>query len=174
MFLVIVLCFGCTPPEVSEVVGSKSFYDLKAFLDSEKERILQSGIQLEKTVILNGKKETQILKEFDLDIEFSELYASDINRTSWLDKYEEEKKEEQAYTRTYYKVRDQSLEVKSLKVLEGDSVPTLIQIIKSTDNLLNQSDKKLTYDSSDGYSIKSVRKSVGRPADTLEILVEFK
>lgn len=167
-FLFVIFLFTqCEAPDIQQK-DARTFYNLKAFLDKEKVRLIEHKIVLEKQVVLNGKVEEQSISNPDYDVEFSEFYTSDINKVAWLDKYDEVK---EGGTISYSSL-DDKLEVKKM-IVSGSEGDKIIKIRKSTENSLNYVDKELTYKASEGYSIKSVRKSIGSSADTIEILVRF-
>lgn len=164
-FLMGTLCLGCGG--VDQVVESGSFFDLEEYMNQEKERLTKDKIKLEKTIFLNGVKETKVIDKPDYDVEFSEFFSSDINRTAWLDKYDEVKGESEIH----YTATDDKMEVRKMSIM-GRNQKSNIFIDKKTENMLNNTQKELMY-SLDGYQIKSVRKSIGESADTLVIAVKF-
>lgn len=165
--LLTLLFTQCQAPEVRSS-AAKTFYDLKGFMNQEKERLVKNKVSFEKKITLNGKSETKIITEPDFKVEFSEFYASDINRAAWLDKYEEQKDA----AGIHYETKDDQLEVRSMDI-EIENGLTTIRIEKRNKNLLNDSQKVLHYQSNEGYRMNSIRKSLGESADTLEISVKF-
>jgi len=167
--VLILLLIGCEAPEVVKI-ESTPLYDLKAFMLHEQERLEEGNVVLEKTVNLNGKIEKKDITNPNYEVEFSEFFSSDINRTAWQDKYSSSLSSRNTFT--YYS-KDEKLEVKQL-IVENLGDTDKISIFKNTSNFLNESNKVLEYDPRKGYSIKNIRKSIGRSADTLEIRVAFK
>ena len=168
VFLLICFLFcQCQAPDVKQL-GTRTFFDLKAFIQQEKEKIYNNQTVFEKTVIFNGQKETKLIAKPKLDVEFSEFISSDINRVAWLDKYEETTDQDGIH----YTATDDKLEVRKMDIIDHKDGKK-ITIKKRTHNLLNDTQKDLEYHSDLGYHIKSVRKSIGESADTLEIFVNF-
>lgn len=171
VFLILVLfSFGCEAPEVT-TIESTPLYDLKAFMLQEQARLEKGEVILDKTIILNGKTERKEITNPNYEVEFSEFFSSDINRPAWRDKYQSDLTSKNTFT---YHTNDGKLEVKQLRVEDIGEEMDKINILKRTSNFLNESEKELEYDPREGYSIKNIRKSIGRSADTLEIRVLFK
>lgn len=162
------LLVRCQAPEV-QLLETATFFDLKGFLDEEKERLEKSKISLEKKIERNGKSETKIITAADFDVEFSEFYASDINRAAWLDKYAETRNE----NGLHYEAKEEQLEVREMDVITTKDGVTKILIIKQTENMLNDSKKELYYNSAKGYYMHNVRKSIGESETSLKIDVRF-
>lgn len=165
LFFITIFFYQCQAPEVQSL-DQKTFFDLKAFLDIETERLKERKTAFSKTITLNGYTETKLIEKPDFEIEFSEFYNSDINRSAWLDKYEETKDE----IGIHYQAKDEQLEVKEMHIsAKGQE----ISIVKKSQNMLNNAIKEMSYDSTRGYQIKSIRKSIGESADTLMIVVNY-
>ena len=72
--------------ETNVDLDKKIYFDLKEYLDLEKQR-LASLSSFSKTVFVNGEKEQKKVEHLDFEKELKPFYDSDINRPAWSDKY---------------------------------------------------------------------------------------
>lgn len=152
----------------------KTFFDVKGYFESEIKRLTEGGMTIEKTVTVNGKKETQVIEKPKFGEEFKMFIASDINRPAWSDKYfVKEIPRGNHGSQTEYWSKDKLLKTKKLIVYQMyGNVYTTIEILNSDKSVVTEADSYLFYDKNSGYKISTYQKLVGS-VDSVNIEVKF-
>lgn len=168
LFLII-YSWGCQAPEIK--TSQNKFFDLKEYIQYEIKELSDQSI--DKNITLNGVHETKKIDTPDLQLEFSELLASDINKAAWLDKFEKTSKG----NKTIYKNIDQSMEIKLMEILYQSKKEQEVEYIfikKEKKNLLNHSVKELEYSPRKWIKTTSIRETISDDQpDTLIVEVKF-
>lgn len=165
---ILFLC-QCQTPEISET-QQKELFDLAQFIQEKGDSLRLHQVNLEKTVQLNGSSETKTISAPNWTAELSEFSSSNINRPAWVDEYEVQKIKDGF---SYSLKKDKDLDIKQIIVTETNG-QTLVRISKSIKNILNKSQKEMSFHSEHGYSIRQIRASLGMNPDTLLIQGKFK
>ena len=80
------LLFGCGTEEV--VKQKNAYYSWEDYLTAEIAQVTKGQHRLQKTVILNGKKEDLILKEVDWEKEWALFKEADLNKQAYQTAYD--------------------------------------------------------------------------------------
>ncbi|MEO1517768.1 MAG: hypothetical protein AAFV95_22285 [Bacteroidota bacterium] len=152
----------------------KYFFDLKAFFQGEKQRLKQIPAFV-KTTTINQQSETHELDNLSLDEELQIFENSDINRVSWLDKYEVDSLlTDGTLTSIHYKALTPKLKTQDIQIRYDNQQVSEIQIQNfSSSNILSAS-QKLIYRPASGYSIQSLQKMLLSEEKEIMVEVEFR
>ncbi len=134
----------------------KPFFDLKNYFAQEMTRLADKK-NVTKKAFYNGQEETKIIENPNFSNELLIFSNTDINRTAWLDKYSVDStfNAQQKLTTIDYASLDKKLKTKSLHVEFSNNVVSLIEITSAGNSAISQTNSKLTYSPTKGYSIKS-------------------
>lgn len=169
------LLVSCQTKNASDTkTDKKAFYDIKGYFEGETKRLTEGGMTIEKTVTINGKKETQTIEKPNFEEEFKMFIASDINRPAWSDKYfVKEVPVGNHGSQTEYWSKDNLLRTKKMIIYQmyGDIHKT-IEILNSDKSVVTEADSYLFYDKNSGYKISTYQKLVGS-VDSVNIEVKF-
>ncbi len=152
----------------------KPFYDIKGFFNGEIKRLTDGGMTIQKTVSVNGKKETQVIEKPNFDEELKMFIASDINRPAWTDKYlvKEMPVGNHGFKYEYWS-KDKNLRTKKIVVDEMyGNVNKTIEILNSDNSVVTETEAHLFYDINRGYKISTLQKLMGS-VDSVSIEVAF-
>ncbi len=152
----------------------KPFYDIKGFFNGEIKRLTDGGMTIQKTVSVNGKKETQVIEKPNFEEELKMFMASDINRPAWTDKYfvKETQVGNHGFKYEYWS-KDKNLRTKKIIVDEiYGNVNKTIEILNSDNSVVTETEAHLFYDINSGYKISTSQKLVSS-IDSVGIEVVF-
>ena len=152
----------------------KPFYDIKGFFNGEIKRLTEGGMTIQKTVSVNGKKETQVIEKPNFEEEFKMFIASDINRPAWMDKYfvKETPVGNHGFKYEYW-LKDKNLRTKKIIVDEMyGNVNKTIEILNSDKSVVTETEAQLFYDINRGFRISTLQKLMGS-VDSVSIEVVF-
>jgi hypothetical protein len=166
----------CTQSDrVAYNVKSKHFFDLKGYFNAESQRLQKNGRKVTKTVVADGKTESQTVDEFDFHRELDFFVGADINRPAWSDKYAVDTSLNRQYqiTQLIYKCIDKSLKVQNIVVDFEVDVVKNIRIESNTSNSIATSSQTLVYQPAIGYSIESRQKAALGDEQLFKVKVFF-
>ena len=149
------------------------FFDLKAFFSEEMER-LKNVNKLNKKALIDGNLEEKTIEGIDLKKELALFVDSDINKVSWLDKYETDSTfNKEVLTQITYKAKDERLKTNRLAVHFEQGKVDSIEIIRKSSSLAAELEQYLIYLPAKGYSIESRQKTSFSKAHVLKLDVLF-
>lgn len=135
----------------------KPFFDLKTYFEQEKTR-LASLSNFTKTTVVDGKEETKKLPKLNLDNELRIFTETDINRTAWFDKYKIDSVFQAGnLTKITYTATDEKLDVRTILIDFDQQKVTKIDIKKSAETALADTQFNLIYEPKTGYSIENTQ-----------------
>jgi hypothetical protein len=155
------------------IKNQDSFFDLKAYFQSETGR-LDLFASIEKTVSINGKKETRRVDNNDVSKNLSIFSDSDINRLAWKDKYAVDsiKNNLGELQSLLYMAIDKNMKTQMLSVSFQERIVDSIFIVTQVNGFATDNKKEMVYIPKKGYRILSNQKTLlGTPR---EIFVEVK
>ncbi|MEM1323967.1 MAG: hypothetical protein AAGG75_27145 [Bacteroidota bacterium] len=175
IFLLQLFLLGSCTDIPETAVQQSQFFDLKQYF-KEQEEALAKYKQAEKTTTINGKTETKLIDEIDFAEELAVFADSDINKASWLDRYEVDSTLNTAgqLQQLQYHALDDKLRTKSLVIDFKDGQVLHIAIENTSSNAINTSQQVLKYRADEGYSIQSRQKVVGAEERVLGVSVQIK
>ena len=158
-------------PEV--LVKPQQFFDLKVFFSQEQER-LKNINRLNKKALIDGILEEKTTEGLNLKEELALFIDSDINKVSWLDKYEADSTfNDGVLTQIVYQAKEDQLKTNRLTVhFEQERVDS-IDIIRKASSLAAELEQRLIYLPDIGYSIESRQKTSFSEAHVLKLDVQF-
>jgi len=172
LFFIIIL-LGCQVESVK--VTQPPFFDLNDFF--EKELTTFSNLkQINKTVILNGKKEEKTLKEFNLKKDLEIFTDSNINKVAWLDKYKVDSlsNENGLVKKITYQAIDDKVKTRKMVIEYSNGEVKRISINNASSNQVASLNQNLNYIPKEGYSIQSSQNVSLSESQELSVEVEFK
>lgn len=166
---------SCQTKESSQNKAAiKPFYDVKGFFNGEIKRLTEGSMTIQKTVSVNGKKETQVIEKPNFEEELKMFIASDINRPAWTDKYfvKETPVGNHGFKYEYWS-KDKNLRTKKIVVDEMyGNVNKTIEILNSDKSVVTETQAQLSYDINSGFRISTLQKLMGS-VDSVSIDVVF-
>ncbi len=178
-FLVVISGFtftGCIKTlENGEVEKKESpFFDLEGFMDSEARRLADIKA-IEKTITYKGEEEFQKLDSFDLENEFAPFVNADINKLSWIDKYQIDTilDRDDQLRQLHFEAKVEDIPVKKMKVhfLNGEVVH--IEIEKQMESAIATTDQYLSYKPENGYTIKTRQEGLLSSEEEISLVVTW-
>ena len=165
---------SCQQEDIGEEQSPKAFFDLVKFFDNEVKRLNSANILPVKKANLNGREEEARPDELNYTEELQIFSQSDINRPSWIDKY-------QADTtflsgspeRITYTALEEDLRTKKIEIVFDRKEVVSVSIENSTTSLVASDVQKLLYQPATGYSIENQQKIVFSNERRLRIEVSF-
>ena len=171
-----IVCFliisSCQIGEVDNQL--EPFFDMNDFLEKEVTK-LSNLKTIKKKVTINDKTDEQIVKEFDLKKDLEVFRNSNINKVSWLDRYEIDSTLNASgkLSRVKYHTADSKLKTKEFIVnFEGGKVSS-ISILNSSSNQVTDFNQQLKYFPQEGYSVESLQKVTLTDKQTLKVEVDY-
>ena len=133
---------SCTQSE--NKIQSKNHYDLAGLINQQITDLSARKYLVEKTVVLEDKKEHIKTKDIDWNKELELFVKADLNKQSYQSAYSVDVKGKQT---TYLLKAGEKLPVKQLTIeFDEKDFPKHIEATMHTSNYLYESDKKLTAD----------------------------
>jgi Zn/Cd-binding protein ZinT len=171
--LLLLLTTSCGSTTVPPIKNQDSFFDLKAFFLSETSR-LDLFDSIEKTVSINGKKETKKMGNNGISKNLSIFSDSDINRLAWKEKYTVDSITNNLgeLRSLQYKAIDKNMKTQLLSVSFEDQNVDSIFILTQVIGFATNNKKEMTYIPKKGYRILSNQKTL--LGATQEIFVEVR
>ncbi|MBI5915039.1 MAG: hypothetical protein HY842_06650 [Bacteroidetes bacterium] len=136
--------------------AEKSFFDLKAYFESETQR-LANGNKAKKIVAVGNIKEEQVLDSINYRQELGIFSASDINRPAWSDKYKTDSifNDEKELVRLDYTAADEKLKTRKISIDFEKQTVVGVFIENNTTSTIASSRQILAYRPATGYTIES-------------------
>lgn len=168
LLLVLLSCGGDGGMDPNQ---EKPFFDLRAYMTTEIERLEGRPLTVEKSITLNGTTETQKLTDLNYANDLRVFREADINRNAWIDKYTSDKEElSGSHKVTTYVALDSTLQTQRLIIEEDQGVVTRIGIRRKTGTVLSDGIHHLQYLPARGYSVKTMQ--TNRFGDDVDALIE--
>ena len=176
-FLIISSVFlltGCSPTPKKTVSSDKVFFDLGDYF-SKQYQILEAKGSVQKTTSINGVKETQMIDSINFKQELTVFVESDINRTSWMDKYSADStfSDSRQLLKIEYTALDEKLRTKKVVVTYTKGMVENISIRNASKNIITDAEQILDYSPTKGYKISSRQKVIFSQEKQLGVEVVF-
>ena len=165
---------SCSPESGSSNTSDKAFFDLGDYFTKQYQS-LQSKKSVQKTTSINGVKETQTVADIDFEQELVVFVESDINRTSWMDKYQADStfNASRQLLKIEYTALDEKLRTKKVVVTYTEGIVENISIRNASKNIITDAEQILDYSPTRGYKISSRQKVIFSPEKQLGVEVVF-
>jgi len=172
--LSIFLLVGCSPEPRSVASSDKAFFDLGDYF-SKQYQVLQAKGSVQKTTSINGLEETQTVDSINFKQELVVFVESDINRTSWMDKYQADStfNDSRQLVKIEYSALDEKLRTRKLVVTYHKGIVEHISIRNASKNIITDAEQILDYSPTKGYKISSRQKVILSPEKQLGVEVVF-
>jgi len=163
---------GCQVESVQ--VTQPPFFDLNTFFEKELE-FLSNLKEINKTVILNGKKEEKTLNDFDLKKDLEIFTDSNINKVAWLDKYKVDSltNVNGLLEKIIYQALDEKVKTRQLIIEYSSGEVKSISIKNASSNQVALLNQDLKYIPKKGYMILSSQEVSLSDEQKLSVEVEF-
>lgn len=174
-FAILLIFTNCNSSDgVKKTRQAKTFFDFPAYFNTEIERLNMADVSLKKQVSIGEKSENLTSKPEDFSAELRLFSETDINRSSWADKYRSDSLMNQNnIERLTYTALDSSLSIREIRIdYEGKNVAQ-IDIYKRQQSFVGSSRQRLRYTPKEGYLINSYQKTWFSKPKTLEIAASF-
>lgn len=168
--LILLMAFlSCGSDGAIDPNEKKPFFDLRAYMTEEIERLEGRPLTVEKSITLNGATETQKLTDLNYANDLRVFREADINRNAWIDKYTSQEDElSGSHKVTTYQATDSTLQTQQLVVEEDQGVVTRISIRRKTGTVLSEGLHHLEYLPARGYSVATKQDNrFGKDVDAL-------
>lgn len=130
-----------------------SYFSLQKYFSSEAGRMQHHPFSLQKTIVLDGRTETRVVKQLNWAAEMDFFSSSDINKPAWLGKY----RADSSAGLLTYSALDSSLKVRKISILRQAGTGSKIRRIAIhlvVQNFLYSLDEELLYIPDSLYSIE--------------------
>lgn len=165
---------SCMSEEDMSGVGMDPFFDLENYIGAEVERLSTKQQVFKKNITYNNTNEEKEIAQPDYVEELSIFSNSNINKVSWLDKYEADS----TYTNSQlseitYTALSKKLKTRKLTVYFANEKVQKINLYNQLCTALADSDQYLEYNPSLGFSIKNIQKASMNEAQELMVQVAY-
>lgn len=169
----------CSPlPEPKEF--STGYFPIRSFLLAQQQQFIKQGTGVQKTVLLEGQSETNIIYPKDSADWFGELAAffeANINKPAYQGAYKVDTLfvDTDSLTRVSYIAQKPDLRVRWLHVYYAPNAtePSLLEAELFQQNLLYDSRQQLQFLPDEGYSIKGYQDVLLLGADSFAVEATF-
>ena len=151
--ILISLLSSCKPDAVQSGV-SKKYFDLQGYFKADAARLNELHEVTLKTVTHNGISETKKVHIGNWGIELGLFSGSDINKPAWKDSYNVSDNGDIII----YAAKDPELKTREIMISKQNNKIKSIFINNSTQNLLYQTNEKLSYFPDSVYIIEKFQK----------------
>ncbi|MCZ2444363.1 MAG: hypothetical protein LC101_11375 [Flavobacteriales bacterium] len=137
------------------------YFQIDAFFHQQAEALSKSNIMIEKSLFVNEKHDTLLLKakEIDWDKEFTPFMTCDINKPAYSDAYQIESIQTGIGKTLRYTAVKPSLFVQFIEIVYDElEQPASISIKTKHTSMLSKTETELWF-SYTGYGIREIRKS---------------
>ncbi len=150
------------------------FFDLKAFMTQEINRLNSQKPTVKKTTGVNGQTETKTLQLKDFQTELKIFQEADINKLAWIDKYQADSVfVGNQLLSIAYTAMENKLTTKELKVDFKDGVVSKIHVATKASSIVTDVEKQLIYEPDIRYSILSKQNTTGSSPNEVKVEGEF-
>ncbi len=174
MFALLIIV-SCKPNETKVPSKSINFFDLKGFLTKQVLEDISMISSIEKSIIVNGVKETKKLDKDIIKADIEGFKDADINKPAWSDKYKVDSllDGQNHLSETVYKAIDTTMRTKELRIVYSNDKVIEIKIEKSNQSIAANMNQKMYYTVNKGYSIIHYQKLTVSTADSIITNVVF-
>lgn len=163
------ILFACNPPATN---SKPNYYPWNAFLQAELARLNQTKPAVNKSILLNGKKEVKTLTDVNFENELALFKEADLNKPAFENSYDNLSENNLIW---YSLKKDENLKVKSVQIqLDAFDHPENVTIILQEKNILFSSEKKMNLNFHDGqlqtYSIEGTQQLAWLEPTTYKLL----
>ncbi|MFT4760251.1 MAG: hypothetical protein ACI9XO_003027 [Paraglaciecola sp.] len=151
----------------------KPFFDLKSYFEQEKTRLAALS-NFTKTTMVDGKEETKKIEKLNFDNELRIFTEADINKPAWFDKYAIDSVLQAGnLTKISYTATDKKRDIQNIVIDFSKQKVIKINIKKSAETALADTQFQLIYEPKIGYSIENTQQlTVGEDKKFL-VTVQF-
>jgi len=154
--------------------GMDPFFDLENYIEVEVERLTAEQQVFKKSITYNNTNEEKEIAQPVYSEELSVFSNSNINKISWLDKYDADS----TYTNSQlseitYTALSKKLKTRKLTVYFENKEVQKINLYNQLCTALADSDQYLEYNPSLGFSIKNIQKASMNEAQELMVQVTY-
>lgn len=144
-----------------EVVSSEQYFDLPLYIENEILELNKNNVQLFKKVFTDGEYDSVWIAKPDWKKELQIFSNININKPAFIGKYNVTQRNAKEFQETTYQSLDETLPIKSLKLLLlNDSIKN-ISIFKDDHSMFLDNSIWLDYNSGKSYHIKGYRNLLG-------------
>ncbi len=164
--------WGCS--EEPSKVPSSPYFDLKSYMEKEILKVT-TGFSGNKTVTINGKKESMSISAKILSEDLLVFKNSNINKPSWNGMYQVDSvfSPQEQLSKIIYKAVKPTLKTQSLIItFESDNI-SKIEIENITKARIADARQKLIYEPGKGYSLENTQKLMFFPESFISIKTIF-
>jgi hypothetical protein len=153
----------------------KTFFDLSAYMQQEMQRLDRQQPNATKRIRLNGNSEERHNASINYEQELEVFSRSDINRSSWLDKYTVDSIfQEGQLAQINYLAAAEKLKTRRLEVhFAPDGPVEAIVIHNHTKSMAAELEQKLEYRPAQGYHLENRQSTLLGRDKALEVEVKF-
>ncbi len=160
---------------------STGYFPIRQFFLGQQQQFIQQGTGLEKTVLLEGKAESQVLHPADSADWYAELavfFEANINKPAFVGEYKVDTlphNTEGFDMKISYTATKPGLRVRWLNLyyMGTDTVPALLEAELFQQNMLYQSRQEIRFQRGKGYSIRGMQDVLLLGADSFAVDAVF-
>ncbi len=168
---------GCTPSETvkEEISREKFYFDLESVVKQDIDTNTTNHLSENKTVIINGRKETKKIDTVDWKLELQPIADADINRAAWKGKFLADTLDVGVAGRKtiQYRALSADIPVQSMRVDFENNQVYRVSILKKINSMLFTSIQYMDYYPRKGFIIRSEQKAFIINSLQTEIAVDF-
>lgn len=152
----------------------KAFFDLRGYIQGEAERLSEAQPKVIKRISIDGQQEEHTFDSLDYKKELAIFSRSDINKTSWFDKYQVDSTfQDGQLKQVTYTSKDKGLKTNLMEVQYDQGAVSAIHIRNATENQVADVHQEMFYRPKKGYSLASGQSTVLSKEKDVRVEVEF-
>ncbi len=172
-----ILSAGCSSPSTDQAANAPKeifFFDLEGFFNEEIKKLNGAQLSVEKILDINGQSETLKMDSLNLEKELAAFRQSDINKTSWSDKYQGDTSLTNGQIKEItYTALEEDLKTRNINLQFTNGQVDKITINNEVDSPVLKSKQLLIYQVAQGYSISQQQKIRLMKENNLKVEVRF-
>lgn len=158
----------------SKNLSKRTFFDLKSYFIKEAAFLKANNFRIKKKIMLFEETEEHIYEVNDWEKELSLFIESDINKSSWKDRYSlDSTNNKSGITLLHYQAKDEQLFTQVLDIELKNKKVHSIMIINRVSNNVYESQQYLTYFPGKSFNIKKTQEVSMFSKEDFQIDVEY-
>lgn len=175
LLIIIPFLFACQAQQTTQPkIASFKFFDLEEFFEAEVQKLEQAKLPtINKMTVVDRDTARIALSTIDFANELKLFSASNINKISWIDRYQVDTSFNSPLEQTVsYTALDERLQTRKVSIHFKSKLPKKVDIHNRLGSMIMDTDQYLTYEQGLGFSINILQ--VGKLQDSHDIYTEVR
>lgn len=150
------------------------FFDIAGYFAGEIDRLQADQPSVNKELTLNEKTETLEMDDIDFSDELSIFEKADINKVSWIEKYDVDTIQTTGAIReVVYTATDEKLKIRKIELSFDQDQLIHVKVFNEVNSPVLQAEQRMEYTPGSGYRIEQEQKVRFLPQKIMKVVVNF-